>query len=122
MLLWPLKTYCPGDMIESTPNHVGASVKFVSFDTERISGLLRLRGPLAKDPRARILHYLVLALASWLTFATLLVYLFTTVVARLNLFLVPSLLIILVAALILLRFGFFRAAGLVYLAGMLLYV
>jgi PAS domain S-box-containing protein len=117
-----LKTCRSGAMIESTPAECDARVKVVSFCTDRVHRFLPLQGPLAKDPTAQILHYLLSALAIWLTFSTLLVYLFTAVVARLNLFLVPSLLVMLLVALVLLRRGFLRAAGVVYLAGMLLYV
>ena len=77
---------------------------------------------MSNDLTARILHALVLALVTWLTLSTLLVGLVTPVVARLNLFLVPSLVVILVLALALLRLGFLRAASLVYLLGMFLYV
>ncbi len=77
---------------------------------------------MANDPAARILNALLLALVAWLTLSTLLVVLVTPVVARLNLFLVPSLVVILVLARTLLRLGFLRAASLVYLLGMFLYV
>ena len=99
-----------------------ALVKVVFSVTEFVRSTLALRGPLANDPIARILHALVLALVTWLTLSTLLVVLVTPVVARLNLFLVPSLVVILVLALALLRLGFLRAASLVYLLGMFLYV
>ncbi len=62
-----------------------------------------------------------MALVIWLTLSTLLVFLSTSV-ARLNFFLVPSLLVILVVGLMLLRLGFLRAASLIYLSGMFLYV
>jgi hypothetical protein len=106
-----LKTCRSGAMIESTPAECDARVKVVSFCTDRVHRFLPLQGPLAKDPTAQILHYLLSALAIWLTFSTLLVYLFTAVVARLNLFLVPSLLVMLLVALVPLRRGFLRAAG-----------
>jgi PAS domain S-box-containing protein len=97
-------------------------VKVVFSVTEFVRSTLGPRGPLASDPTARILHALVLALVTLLTLLTLLVVLVTPVVARLNLFLVPSLVVILVLALALLRLGFLRAASLVYLLGMFLYV
>lgn len=109
-------------MISVRQQTAGARVRIVSFDTQPVLQFLKLHGPLAENTRARILHSLVLALAVWLIFATLMVYLFTAVVARLNLLLVPSLLVVLVATLIMLRHGFLRAAGIVYLSGMLLYV
>jgi PAS domain S-box-containing protein len=96
-------------------------VKVKTFLTEFLHRGLRLRGPLANDSTARILHALLLALVIWLTLSTLLVLLSTSV-ARLNFFLVPSLLVILVVGLMLLRLGFLRAASLIYLAGMFLYV
>jgi PAS domain S-box-containing protein len=97
-------------------------MKVVSSFTEFGRRVLRLQGPLANDSTARILHALLLGLAIWLTFSTLLVVLFTPVVARLNFFLVPCLEVVLVVALVLLRLGYLRAASLVYLAGMWLYV
>ena len=107
-------------IIEYTPRDGGAHVKVTSL-TEFLHRGLRLRGPLANDSTARILHVLLLALVIWLTLSTLLVLLSTSV-ARLNFFLVPSLLVILVVALLLLRAGFLRAASLIYLSGMFLYV
>jgi PAS domain S-box-containing protein len=99
----------------------GALVKIVIFLT-KLRRPFRLQGPLANNSTAGILHVLVSALIIWLTVSTLLVYLFTAVVARLNLFLVPSLLVILVVVLVLLRLGFLRAASMVYLSGMFFYV
>ena len=93
-----------------------------SSPAERLRTALQLHGPLSKNSTARILHNLVLALAIWLAFSTLLVLLATSPVARPNLFLVPSLLALLIVALILLRLGFLQTAGWVYLTGMLLYV
>jgi hypothetical protein len=77
---------------------------------------------LGKDSTARILHALLLGLALWLTFSTAVVVLFTPVVVRLNFFLVPCLIAVLIVALVLLRLGHLRAASLVYLVGMWLYV
>ena len=93
-----------------------------SSPAERLRTALQLHGPLSKNSTARILHNLVLALAIWLAFSTLLVLLATSPVASPNLFLVPSLLALLIVALILLRLGFLQTAGWVYLTGMLLYV
>jgi PAS domain S-box-containing protein len=106
---------------EKTKNWDELRVGNVFSLTKDIRKALRLRGRLAEDSTARTLHNLVLALALWLVFSTFLVVL-TTSVARPNLFLVPSLLITLATALILLRMGFFRAAGWLYLGGMLVYV
>ena len=96
-------------------------MRILSSPTKRLRTALELRGPLANDSTARILHILLLALVIWLTLSTLLVLLSTSV-ARLNFFLVPSLLVILVVGLMLLRLGFLRAASLIYLTGLFLYV
>jgi signal transduction histidine kinase/DNA-binding response OmpR family regulator len=80
---------------------------------------LRLRGPLAADPTARILHALVLALAIWSaiwTIATLPLY--PNLMARLlrvRFVMVADL--VPVTTLILLRLGHFRQASYIYLAG-----
>jgi PAS domain S-box-containing protein len=100
----------------------GVLVKIVFFLTKYARRPFRLQGPLANNSTAAILHVLVSALIIWFTLATLMVYLFTAVVAHLNLFLVPSLLLILVVVLVLLRLGFLQAATMVYLSGMWLYV
>ena len=80
---------------------------------------LRLRGPLAADPTARILHALVLALTIWFaiwTIATLPLY--PNPMARLlrvRFVIVADL--VPVTTLILLRLGHFRQAAYFYLAG-----
>jgi signal transduction histidine kinase/DNA-binding response OmpR family regulator len=80
---------------------------------------LRLRGPLAADPTARILHALVLALTIWSaiwTIATLPLY--PNLMARLlrvRFVIVADL--VPVTTLILLRLGHFRQAAYFYLAG-----
>jgi len=80
---------------------------------------LRLRGPLAADPTARILHALVLALTIWSaiwTVATLPLY--PNLVARLvRLRFVIVADLVPVITLILLRLGHFRQAAYVYLTG-----
>lgn len=80
---------------------------------------LRLRGPLAADPTARVLHALVLALTIWSaiwTIATLPLY--PNLMARLlRLRFIMVADVIPVTTLILLRLGHFRQAVYVYLAG-----
>src|SRR5689334_880485 len=77
---------------------------------------LRLRGKLATDPIARLLHALVLALASWYAFWTIvLIPLYPNKGPRMGVALLAELGPI--AALVLLRLGFFRSASVVYLAG-----
>jgi len=80
---------------------------------------LRLRGPLAAEPTARILHALVLALTIWSaiwTIATLPLY--PTLMARLlRLRFVLVAYVVPVTTLILLRRGHFRQAAYVYLVG-----
>jgi signal transduction histidine kinase/DNA-binding response OmpR family regulator len=82
----------------------------------RVAHSLRLRGALENDPTSRMLHALVLAVALWLLF-------WTVILAPINGNTGPKLGLIaipegpLVGALVLLRFGRFREASLVYLAG-----
>jgi signal transduction histidine kinase/DNA-binding response OmpR family regulator len=80
---------------------------------------LRLRGPLAADPTAQILHALVLALTIWSaiwTIATLPQYPnLISKLLRLRFIIVADL--VPVTTLILLRFGYFRQAAYVYLTG-----
>ena len=80
---------------------------------------LRLRGPLAADPTARILHALVLALAIWSAIWTIVTLpLYPNLTARLlRLRFIVMAELVPVATLILLRFGHFRQAAYVYLAG-----
>src|SRR4051812_14105218 len=77
--------------------------------------VLRLRGPLAFDPNARLLHALVLSLAVWYGLWTvILLPLYPGAVSKL-----PSVALeeaAPLAALVLLRFGFFRQASIAYLA------
>ena len=82
----------------------------------RVGQALRLRGPLADDPIARLLHALVLALAVWFAFWTIvLLPRYTDFVPRLGVALLAEMGP--VAALVLLRLGLFRHASVVYLAG-----
>src|SRR5215472_2896476 len=85
----------------------------------RVIYALRLRGPLAADPTARILHALVLALTIWFTIwniSTLPLY--PDLMARLlRLRLVFLFELVPVTTLILLRLGYFRQAAFFYLAG-----
>ena len=80
---------------------------------------LRLRGPLAADPTARLLHALVLALTIWSaiwTIATLPLYPnLTARLLRVRFVIVTDL--VPVTTLILLRLGHFRQAAYVYLTG-----
>ena len=85
----------------------------------RVIHALRLRGPLAADPTAQILHALVLALTIWSaiwTIATLPVYPDSMArLLRLRFVIVADL--VPVTTLVLLRLGHFRQAAYVYLAG-----
>src|SRR3954452_3286993 len=81
----------------------------------RVGRALRLRGPLATDPTARLLHALVLSLAIWYAFWTIvLIPLYPDQGARLGVALVAELAP--TAALFLLRLGLFRQAAAAYLA------
>ena len=77
--------------------------------------VMRLRGPLASDPTARVLHSLLLSLFLWLGLGTAILRSFSS---RPDL---PSVLIIetaLAGALVVLRRGLLRPAAWIYLAGM----
>jgi signal transduction histidine kinase/DNA-binding response OmpR family regulator len=77
---------------------------------------LRLRGPLAADPAARMLHALVLALAVWWAlWSMILLPLYPNVALRLPLAMLQE--VGPLGALVLLRQGFFRRASLFYLSG-----
>ena len=85
----------------------------------RVVHALRLRGPLAADPTARVLHALVLILIIWSavwTIATLSLY--PNLMARwLRVRFVIVADVVPVTTLILLRVGYFRQAAYVYLTG-----
>ncbi|MFL6354280.1 MAG: PAS domain S-box protein [Bryobacteraceae bacterium] len=88
-----------------------AVVEYVHF----VGRALRLRGPLATDPIARLLHALVLALALWFAFwSIVLLPLYTNNASRLAVALLAELGPI--TALVLLRLGLFRQASVAYLA------
>jgi signal transduction histidine kinase/CheY-like chemotaxis protein len=88
----------------------------ISKFAHRVTRFLRLRGPLADDPTSRMLHALVLAVAFWLFFWTAILAPFNgNISPRLGLIVIPE--GPLVGALVLLRFGRFREASLVYLVG-----
>jgi two-component system, cell cycle sensor histidine kinase and response regulator CckA len=82
----------------------------------RVRRALRLRGPLASDPIAQLLHALVLALAIWFAFwSIVLLPLYTDHAPRMGVALLAELGP--VAALVLLRLGLFRYASVIYLGG-----
>ena len=88
----------------SSRNHLNSLIRF-----------LRLRGPLAEDRMAQMLHVLVLALAVWYAaWSVILLPLYPDVVARVQVALVAE--AAPVATLILLRVGRLKQACLVYLA------
>ena len=78
--------------------------------------MLRLRGPLAADPTAQMLHNLLLTISVWMAVGVI-VTLNLAPVTLVRLALPLVLQVSLVAALILVRFGQLRRASLVYLAG-----
>ena len=88
----------------SSRNHLNSLIRF-----------LRLRGPLAEDRMAQMLHVLVLALAVWYAaWSVILLPLYPDVVARLQVALVAE--AAPMATLVLLRVGRLKQACLVYLA------
>src|SRR3954452_14902637 len=81
----------------------------------RVERVLRLRGPLATDPIARLLHALVLSLGIWYAFwSIVLIPLYPNKGVRLGVALLAELARI--SALVLLRLGLFRQAAVAYLA------
>ena len=82
----------------------------------RLTHALRLRGSLAEDPTARTLHALLLILAIWFGFWSIVLLVVYPNLARLTFDVLYQ--ATLVAALVLLRYGFFRRASVVYLAGL----
>ena len=83
---------------------------------QSLTSALRLRGPLAENPTARTLHALLLSFAIWFGFWSIVLLLVSPNLARLAADILYQ--ATLVAALVLLRYGSFRQASLVYLAGM----
>ena len=82
----------------------------------RLTRLLRLRGPLADDPTAKLLHAILAALAVWLAVG----WVVTIPLAPVNfirVFLPGVLQASYAAALVLLRLGYFQRASLAYLFG-----
>jgi len=80
----------------------------------RVAHALRLRGPLAADPTAQMLHGLLLIVAAWIIIALLVTGTLVSWPARrvINITTVQAGLL---GALTLIRLGYFRAASLVYL-------
>src|SRR5262249_41597 len=107
--------------LDPRDRHRGAmnEPSLVRQGVRRAMHALRLRGPLAADPTARVLHALVLALTIWSaiwTIATLPLYpnsMYSLLTLR---FVIVSNLVP-VAILILLRLGHFQQAAYVYLTG-----
>ena len=82
----------------------------------RVADAVRLRGPLAADPMARMLHLLLLSVAGWIAVAFFVTVPLTPENLR-RIFNTAVLEISLIAALILIRLGYFRSASLTYLVG-----
>src|SRR5215510_8387498 len=76
---------------------------------------LRLRGPLAADPAAQMFHILLVVVGIWMAIGLITLPLAPITLYRLLLALPGYLPII--AALIVLRLGYYRGASLIYLVG-----
>lgn len=92
----------------------------VSSGVQRVADALRLRGPLADDPTAQVLHVLLLVVAIWMAFWYAVTLNLAAIVLP-RLLYVPILEVCLAAALILLQRGHFHGASLVYLTGIWLW-
>jgi signal transduction histidine kinase/DNA-binding response OmpR family regulator len=89
---------------------------YIAASVRRVTNAFRLRGPLAADPTAQMLHALLVMIAVWMAVGLIVTLnLAPITLARLVLPLVLE--VSLAAALILVRLGQFRRASLVYLAG-----
>jgi signal transduction histidine kinase/CheY-like chemotaxis protein len=118
LICWLMPRY-PGEIIEDT-SQAGAFVMedafFLLRGLDRVRDGLRLRGPLAGDPTARVLHALLLTLLIWFALATLGTLPLSPMTGARS-FAVLTTEATLTAALICLYLGHFRGASVVYLAG-----
>ena len=92
-------------MVATLPRPIASAVRAVY-----------LRGPLAKDQRAQLFHNLLLALVAWFALATIVSAPFSPITVF-RIAAVLTMEVALAGALILLRMGWFRHAGMLYLAG-----
>jgi PAS domain S-box-containing protein len=83
-----------------------------------IGRILRLRGPLASDPTAKIFHALLVGVLAWGVLQGVVFVPRFIVRARVGSFLLALLIVAYIAALVLLRRGALREASLVYLGAM----
>ena len=93
-----------------------AAKGYISATVRRVARALRLRGPLAADPTAQMLHILLLVVATWMAFWAA-VTLPLAPVTFPRVFFPLILEASLAVALILVRLGHFTRASLVYVAG-----
>ena len=89
---------------------------YLSPIVDRVSHFMRLRGPLAGDRTAQMLHALLLLIAVW-TAASWIATLHLAPITFPRIFNVLFLEASLAAALVVLRLGYFRGASIVHLAG-----
>jgi PAS domain S-box-containing protein len=118
--------YLPSELYGKNGRQRGTAVKGGAYLLKSLATLKqyaqsltyawRLRGPLAENPTARTLHALLLSFAIWFGFWSIVLLIVYPNLARLALDILYQ--ATLVAALVLLRYGFFPQASLVYLAGM----
>jgi hypothetical protein len=76
--------------------------------------LLRLRGPLAADPAARMFHGFLVAVSIWMLIGIVSALPLAPITFR-RVTVMASLYLALVASLIVIRLGYYRAASLTYL-------
>ena len=93
---------------------------YFSQIVHRVSHFMRLRGPLADDPTAQMLHALLLLIGVWtgMSWITTLHLAPITFARILNVAVLEA---SLAAALVVLRLGYFRSASIIHLAGVWLW-
>jgi PAS domain S-box-containing protein len=77
---------------------------------------LRLRGPLAADPAAQMFHIFLLVIAIWFVLGSI-VTLPLAPLIFLRVFVGSPMIVAVIAALIVIRLGYYRAASLIYIGG-----
>jgi len=89
----------------------------MSFDFHRLAGAVRLRGPLADDPKAGALHAILAAILAWLGFDLLVFVPWFAARKPQQVIIICSLFLIVVIALYFLRNGSLRKAAVTYVGG-----
>ena len=99
-------------------NIIGRGLQvFMSVGLRRFAGAVRLRGPLANEPKAGVLHAILLAMLAWLSFQLLVVVPWFAARKPQQMMIVGSIAAIVAIGLYCLRRGSLRKAAIVYVGG-----